>query len=332
MKESNHVSSLEALNLSQPILKTLDSLGYQKPTPIQEGSIQHILDGHDFLGLAQTGTGKTAAFALPLLSKLDTSSRSPQYLVLCPTRELAIQVAEAFQTYAKNLEGVRVLPVYGGQSMSNQLRGLKRGTQIIVGTPGRVVDHIKRKTLKLEDLKAIVLDEADEMLKMGFSEEIDLILDKAPEEKQTILFSATMPERIKRIAQKHLQNHKEVKIKTKTTTTETIKQLYWEVSGLHKLDALTRILEVEDPQAILIFARTKTATIELADKLKARGYAAQALNEDLQQSARERIIDKLRKGQIDIVTATDVAARGLDVKRISHVINYDVPYLSLIHI
>ena len=316
----------ESLSLSQPLIGALSSLGYETPTPIQSKSIPHILAGEDFMGLAQTGTGKTAAFALPLLERIDVSQRSPQYLILTPTRELAIQVAEAFEGYARNLSGISVLAVYGGQSMSQQLKRLKRGVHIVVGTPGRITDHLRRGTLKLGELKTVVLDEADEMLKMGFADDIELILRKAPATKQTVLFSATMPDRIRKIAQSHLRNPKEIKIQTKTSAGENIEQQYWEVSGLHKLDALTRILEVEQVKGVLIFVRTKNATVELAEKLRVRGFSSEALNGDMRQSARESIVEKLRSGDVDIVIATDVAARGLDVKRISHVVNYDVPH------
>jgi ATP-dependent RNA helicase DeaD len=281
----------------------------------------------DLLGQAQTGTGKTAAFALPLLNKLDLSQRLPQVLVLTPTRELAIQVAEAFQSYSKYLEGFHVLPIYGGQSMVQQLRQLDRGAHVIVGTPGRVMDHLERKSLSLENLKTVVLDEADEMLRMGFIDDVEWILDHTPAERQVALFSATMPEQIRRVANSYLKEPQEVKIKSNTSTVATIRQRYWQVSGLHKLDALTRMLEVEDElDAAIIFVRTKTETVLLAEKLEARGYAAAALNGDLTQPLRERTIEQLKSGKLDIIVATDVAARGIDVPRISHVINYDIPY------
>lgn len=313
------------LGLSDSVLKSVEEIGYESPSPIQQQSIPPLLEGKDILGQAQTGTGKTAAFALPLLSRLNAAKAVPQILVLTPTRELAIQVAEAMQTYSRHIRGFHVLPVYGGQSMSIQLRQLKRGAHVIVGTPGRVMDHIRRKTLKLDDLSGIVLDEADEMLNMGFIEDIEWILEHTPEQRQTALFSATMPNQIKRVAQRYLNNPVEIKIKSKTSTVDTITQRYWQVTGLHKLDALTRMLEVEEFDAILIFVRTKTATMELSEKLQARGYSSAALNGDMNQAARESTVDRLKSGRLDIIVATDVAARGLDVERISHVINYDIP-------
>jgi ATP-dependent RNA helicase DeaD len=318
--------SFHDLALSEPILKVLDVVGYETPSPIQAKMIPYILAGKDVIGQAQTGTGKTAAFALPLLSKIDLNQKQPQVLVLAPTRELAIQVAEAFQRYASQLKGFHVLPIYGGQDYSIQLRQLRRGTHVVVGTPGRVMDHMRRGTLKLSALKCLVLDEADEMLQMGFIDDVEWVLEKTPQDRQIALFSATMPQIIRKIAQKHLRNPQEVTIKVKTVTASTIRQRYWFVSGLHKLDALTRMLEVEPFEGMIIFVRTKTATVELAEKLEARGYSAAAINGDLSQALRERTIDNLKKGRIDILVATDVAARGLDVERISHVINYDIPY------
>ncbi|MBK9130176.1 MAG: DEAD/DEAH box helicase [Gammaproteobacteria bacterium] len=314
------------LALAAPILKAVAEVGYETPSPIQAQTIPPLLAGRDLLGVAQTGTGKTAAFALPLLSRLDLTQRRPQLLVLAPTRELAIQVAEAMQTYARHLPGFHVLPVYGGQGMGAQLRQLDRGVHVVVGTPGRVQDHLRRGTLALNQLKAVVLDEADEMLRMGFIDDVEDILRHAPEGRQVALFSATMPEPIRRVAQTHLKDPVEVRIKAKTTTVTTIRQRYWQVSGTHKLDALTRILEVEDFNALLIFVRTKVATEELAEKLEARGYACAALNGDMNQALREKTIERLKGGALDIVVATDVAARGLDVERISHVVNYDIPY------
>ena len=314
------------LGLAAPVLKTLDAIGYETPSPIQAASIPHLLEGKDLLGVAQTGTGKTAAFALPLLSRLDLHSRNTQLLILAPTRELAIQVAEACQTYARNLPDFHVLPIYGGQAYDSQLRQLRRGAQVVVGTPGRVMDHMRRGSLKLDNLQALVLDEADEMLRMGFIDDVEWVLQHTPDTRQIALFSATMPEQIKRVAKTHLNQPAEVRIKSKTATATTITQKYWRVSGLHKLDALTRILEMQSFDAMLVFVRTKSATVELAEKLAARGYACEALNGDISQSLRERTIDKLKKGQIDILVATDVVARGLDVERISHVLNYDIPY------
>jgi len=321
------IDSFAQLELAAPLLKALAELCYETPTPIQAACIPHLLAGKDLLGQAQTGTGKTAAFALPLLNGLDLGQRRPQGLVLTPTRELAIQVAEAFQTYARHLPGFHVLPIYGGQSMVQQLRQLDRGVHLVVGTPGRVMDHLERKSLSLDGLKTLVLDEADEMLRMGFIDDVEWILEHTPATRQTALFSATMPEPIRRVAHKHLRQPQEVKIRSSTSTVLTTHQRYWQVSGLHKLDALTRILEVEDDlDAAIIFVRTKTETVILAEKLEARGYAVAALNGDMTQPLRERAIEQLKNGQLDIVVATDVAARGLDVARISHVINYDIPY------
>lgn len=319
-------ASFDDLGLSAPILKAVKDVGYEQASPIQIASIPVLLTGKDIIGQAQTGTGKTAAFALPLLSKIDVKSKHTQLLVLAPTRELAIQVAEACQSYAKHLSGFNVLPIYGGQSYDIQLRQLKRGAQVVVGTPGRVMDHIRRKTLKLDNLTTLVLDEADEMLRMGFIDDVEWVLEHTPQDRQIALFSATMPREIKKVAEKHLSTPEHIKIESKTSTAKTIHQRFWPVSGLHKLDALTRILESETYDGVIIFVRTKMATIEIADKLNARGFNAEALNGDIQQSARERIVSKLKSGKVDILLATDVAARGLDVERISHVINYDIPY------
>ncbi|MBE2295755.1 MAG: DEAD/DEAH box helicase [Phycisphaerales bacterium] len=323
---SSSITQFEQLALSAPLLQRLQDLGYEAPTPIQAATIPYLLDGHDLLGQAQTGTGKTAAFALPILHKLDLTERRPQALVLTPTRELAIQVAEAFQGYAHHLPGFHVLPIYGGQSMSNQLRQLRRGVHVVVGTPGRIMDHLRRESLPLEGLRTLVLDEADEMLRMGFIEDVEWILEQTPPERQTALFSATMPEPIRRVAHHHLRDPQEVRIETRTATVTSIRQRYWQVSGLHKLDALTRILEVEEVDAALVFVRTKTAATELAERLEARGYASAALQGDMSQALRERTVEQLKNNSLDIVVATDVAARGLDVPRISHVINYDIPY------
>ena len=324
---SEHESSVKfnSFGLSKALIKVLDEVGYETPSAIQEQCIPHLLNGHDIIGQAQTGTGKTAAFALPLIDRIDLDNNQVQLLVLTPTRELAIQVSEAIQTYARHLKGFHVLPIYGGQSYDIQLRPLKRGVHAVVGTPGRVMDHLKRGTLKLNSLKALVLDEADEMLRMGFIDDVKWVLEKLPKERQIALFSATMPDVIRRVAEKFLNNPKVVKIKTKTATAQTISQRYWLVSGVNKLDALTRILEVESFEALLIFVRTKTATSDLAEKLSARGFTAEAINGDIAQNQRERIIQQLKNGKIDILIATDVAARGLDVNRISHVINYDIP-------
>ena len=313
------------LPLAPAVLKAVQDVGYETPSPIQAQSIPHLLEGKDLLGLAQTGTGKTAAFALPLLSRIDINRAEPQVLVLAPTRELAIQVAEAFQRYARHLKDFHVLPIYGGQDMRAQLRGLRRGAHVIVGTPGRVMDHLRRESLNLNSLKTVVLDEADEMLRMGFVDDIEWILDHTPQERQVALFSATMPRDIRRIADTHLNDPARVEIKSKTATVDTITQKVWIGSGGHKLEALTRILEVENFDAMIIFVRTRTATTELAEKLEARGFAAAALNGDMGQAHREKVIDRLKRGSLDIAVATDVAARGLDVERMSHVVNYDIP-------
>ncbi|MEO8169375.1 MAG: DEAD/DEAH box helicase, partial [Oxalobacteraceae bacterium] len=314
------------LNLSQPLLRVLQELGYELPSPIQAATIPILLDNRDVLGQAQTGTGKTAAFALPILSRIDLKQSVPQALVLAPTRELAIQVAEAFQRYASHIPGFHVLPIYGGQSYGAQLSALRRGVHVVVGTPGRVIDHLDKGSLDLSKLKTLVLDEADEMLRMGFIDDVERILKETPETRQTALFSATMPSAIKRIAQTYLRNPTEVTIAAKTGTADNIRQRYWLVSGMHKLDALTRILEAETFDGMIIFSRTKLGTEELAGKLQARGFSAAAINGDIQQQQRERTIGQLKSGEIDILVATDVAARGLDVERISHVINYDVPH------
>lgn len=323
---SPNVPTFSELSLSPAVLQALETTGYERPSPIQAQTIPFLLEGRDVIGQAQTGTGKTAAFALPLLSKLDLEQKEPQALVLTPTRELAIQVAEAFQTYASHIKGFHVLPVYGGSDYRGQIQGLRRGAHIVVGTPGRVMDHMRRGTLTLSGMKTLVLDEADEMLRMGFIDDVQWILEQAPEQRQIALFSATMPPPIRKIANQHLHNPEHVSIAMKTVSAETIRQRYWPVRGLNKLDALTRILEAEDFSAMLIFVRTKTLAVELADKLSARGLAASALNGDMSQQLRESTIDKLRNGKLDILVATDVAARGLDVERISHVLNYDIPH------
>ena len=325
MSDNESSVNFNSFGLSDALLKVLEEVGYEVPSAIQEQCITHLLNGHDVIGQAQTGTGKTAAFALPLIDRIDLNNNQVQLLVLVPTRELAIQVSEAIQTYARHLKGFHVLPIYGGQSYDVQLRPLKRGVHAVVGTPGRVMDHLKRGTLKLNSLKALVLDEADEMLKMGFIDDVKWVMEKLPKERQIALFSATIPDVIRRVAEKFLNSPKVVKVKTKTATAQTISQRYWLVGGVHKLDALTRILEVESFDALLIFVRTKTATIDLAEKLSARGFTAEAINGDIAQNQRERIITQLKNGKIDILIATDVAARGLDVDRISHVVNYDIP-------
>jgi ATP-dependent RNA helicase DeaD len=314
------------LNLSDALLRVLKELGYESPSPIQAATIPILLSNRDVLGQAQTGTGKTAAFALPVLARIDIKQTIPQALVLAPTRELAIQVAEAFQRYATYIPGFHVLPIYGGQSYGPQLSALRRGVHVVVGTPGRVIDHLEKNSLDLSQIKTLVLDEADEMLRMGFIDDVETILQKTPASRQTALFSATMPSAIKRIAQTYLRNPAEVTIAAKTGTADNIRQRYWLVSGMHKLDALTRILEAETFDGMIVFARTKLGTEELAGKLQARGFSAAAINGDIVQQQRERTIQQLKDGKIDILVATDVAARGLDVERISHVINYDVPH------
>ncbi len=314
------------LKLSEDVLKAITDIGYETPSPIQAQAIPALLEGKDILGMAQTGTGKTAAFALPALSNADFKQKDPQVLVLAPTRELAIQVAEAFQGFAHHMKGFHVLPIYGGADYGTQIRALKRGVHVVVGTPGRVMDHIRKGTLKLGGLKLMVLDEADEMLRMGFIDDVEWILEQTPKTRQIALFSATMPKEVHRIAKRYLDDPVEVIIKQKTATATTIKQKYLMVSGGHKLDALTRILEAEEKMdGSIIFVRTKTATVDLAERLEARGHAAAALNGDIAQNQRERIVDQLKKGKIDILVATDVVARGLDVPRISHVFNYDIP-------
>jgi len=325
---ASKITSFSEMAIAKGVLQAIEEIGYEQPTPIQAASIPPLLVGDDLIGMAQTGTGKTAAFALPLLSNIDLGKKLPQVLVLTRTRELTIQVAEAFQRYASKLKGFHVLPIYGGQEYGTQLRQLKRGAHVVVGTPGRVMDHLRRKSLNLGEISSLVLDEADEMLRMGFLEDVEWILEHTPEDRQTALFSATMPKEIRKVARKYMKSATEVKIASKTSTGENIEQSYWMVSGTNKLDALTRILEVEPIDAMLIFVRTKTATVELAEKLEARGYPASALNGDMSQQLRERTITRLRNKKLDILVATDVAARGIDVTRISHVLNYDIPHDS----
>ena len=321
-------TSFAHLGLNDSLLRELDRIGYEIPTPIQAQTIPLLLAGRDVLGQAQTGTGKTAAFALPLLCNIDFKLKSPQVLVLAPTRELAIQVAEAFKTYAARIKPFHVVPIYGGQEYGTQIRALQRGVQVVVGTPGRVMDHIRRGNLRLDGLKTLVLDEADEMLRMGFIEDVEWVLERIPEQRQIALFSATLPKPVRAIATRYQRDPAEISIQQRASAAETIRQRYWPVSGTHKLDALTRILEAEAFSAMLVFVRTKTATLELAEKLDARGYRSAALNGDIAQKQREQIIERLKAGKLDIVVATDVAARGLDVEIISHVINYDIPHDS----
>jgi len=320
-------SSFSELGLTQPILDALADVGYESPSPIQAACIPPLLAGRDLLGEAQTGTGKTAAFALPTLARVDLELRSPQVLVLTPTRELAIQVAEAYRRYARQLENFQVLPIYGGQSIIVQLRQLDRGAHVIVGTPGRILDHLERGSLVLDQLRTVVLDEADEMLRMGFIDDVEDIIEQLPSNRQTALFSATIPDPIRFVAHQYMREPEEVRIEAATATVAAITQRYWQARGVDKLEALTRILEIEDDlDAAIVFVRTKVAAEELADKLAARGYAAAALQGDMPQGMRERVIEQLKAENLDIIVATDVAARGIDVQRVTHVINYDMPY------
>jgi ATP-dependent RNA helicase DeaD len=314
------------LALPAGILSCLEEVGYTIPSPIQLKSIPVILKGRDIIGQAQTGTGKTAAFALPILSKLDMKSKSTQVLVLAPTRELCIQVCESFKKYASHLKGVKIISIYGGQNYQTQFRSLDQNPQVVVGTPGRIMDHLRRGSLDISNLTTMVLDEADEMLRMGFAEDVEWILEKTPKAKQTILFSATMPPQIRKLANTYLNKPEEITINSKTETTKTIHQQYWIVQDVHKLDGLTRILESIKYDAVLVFVKTKNQTTELAERLKDRGFIAVALNGDIAQKQREQTISQLKRGQINILIATDVAARGLDIDRIDYVINYDAPY------
>lgn len=317
--------SFADLNLSEPTLKAVQELGYENPSPIQAATIPLIMNNQDIIGQAQTGTGKTAAFALPVLSQIDLKQKLPQVIVMCPTRELAIQVSEAFQAYARHIPGFHVMPIYGGQAYGQQISALKRGVHVVVGTPGRVLDHLDKGTLKLTGIKTLILDEADEMLRMGFIEDIETIMEAAPEECQKTMFSATMPAPIAKIARKYLQDPEEVKIASKTSTVERIDQQFLMLRNNQKLDALTRILEAEEYDGCIIFVRTRSLTTELSEKLEARGHAVAPINGDMNQAAREQTIRRLKSGKLDIVIATDVAARGLDVERISLVVNYDIP-------
>jgi ATP-dependent RNA helicase DeaD len=317
--------SFADLQIHPKVLQAVADVGYESPSPIQAATIPAMLAGSDVVGLAQTGTGKTAAFAIPVLSKIDTTSRNTQALVLAPTRELALQVAEAFSRYGAHL-AVNVLPIYGGSPYGPQMAGLRRGAHIVVGTPGRVIDHLDKGSLDLSHLDYLVLDEADEMLQMGFAEDVERILEGTPEYKQVALFSATMPPAIRKITSKYLHDPVQVKVESKTATADNIVQRYIQVSGNRKMDALTRLLEVEPFEAMIVFVRTKQATEEVAEKLRARGFSAAAINGDIAQAVRERTIASLKDGKLDILVATDVAARGLDVDRISHVLNYDIPH------
>jgi len=313
------------LGLNTSIIEALNDLGYEKPSPIQAECIPHLLSGRDVLGMAQTGSGKTAAFSLPLLNNLDAALKAPQILVLAPTRELAVQVAEAMTDFSKHMQGVNVVALYGGQRYDVQLRALRQGPQIVVGTPGRLLDHLKRGTLNLSSLKGLVLDEADEMLRMGFIEDVETIMAQIPAEHQTALFSATMPEAIRRITRRFMKEPQEVRIQSSVTTRPDISQSYWSVYGMRKNEALVRFLEAEDFDAAIIFVRTKNATLEVAEALERSGYNSAALNGDMNQALREQTLERLKDGRLDILIATDVAARGLDVERISLVVNYDIP-------
>ena len=314
-------TSFADLGLSAPIISALTDLGYEKPSPIQAECIPHLLNGRDVLGMAQTGSGKTAAFSLPLLHNLKAELKSPQILVLAPTRELAVQVAEAMTDFAKHMNGVNVVALYGGQRYDVQLRALRQGPQVVVGTPGRLLDHLKRGTLNLSNLSGLVLDEADEMLRMGFIEDVETIMAEIPAEHQTALFSATMPEAIRRITRRFMKDPQEVRIQSSVTTRPDISQSYWTVQGMRKNEALVRFLEAEDFDAAIIFVRTKNATLEVAEALERSGYSSAALNGDMNQALREQTLERLKSGRLDILIATDVAARGLDVERISLVVN-----------
>ena len=328
MFDSDITGSFADLGLPAPLLQALTKVGYETPSPIQAAAIPPLMAGRDLIGQAQTGTGKTAAFALPLLARIDTRVQRPQALVLTPTRELAIQVAEALQTYAHFLKGFHVLPIYGGQEMGGQLRRLKQGVQVVVGTPGRILDHLRRKSLDLSGLNLLVLDEADEMLRMGFIDDVETILSHTSGRQQTALFSATLPGPIRQVADRFLREPERIHIKGRAVTVDTVEQRYWMVNHREKLDALTRLLEFEEMDAAIIFVRTRETTVQLAEKISARGYSCAAINGDMSQAQREAAVRRLKSGATDILVATDVAARGLDVERISHVINYDIPYDS----
>ena len=324
-KREKPENGFEKLGLPDAVVEAVKRVGFEQPSPIQAQTIPLLMQGRDVVGLAQTGTGKTAAFALPVLSQIDPDKRYPQALVLAPTRELALQVSDSFQSFADHLGGVHILPIYGGQAYGIQLSGLRRGAQVIVGTPGRVIDHLEKGSLDISNLEFLVLDEADEMLNMGFQEDVERILEDTPETKQVALFSATMPNAIRRISRDYLNNPEEVTVKSETRTNTNITQRYLFTAHRNKLDAITRILEVTEFEAMIVFVRTKNETEEIAEKLRARGFSAAAINGDIAQQQRERTVDQLRDGRLDILVATDVAARGLDVERISHVLNYDIP-------
>ena len=325
---SSSTSGFARFGFAPEVLGALDAIGYSEPSPIQQASIPELLLGRDLVGQAQTGTGKTAAFALPVLARIDPSQRKPQVLVLAPTRELALQVAAAFNSYAAQLPSVRTVAVYGGADFRDQIHQLKRGAQIVVGTPGRVMDHMRQGTLDLSELRTLVLDEADEMLRMGFIDDVEWVLEQLPEQRQVVLFSATMPAEIRRISQQYLSSPAEITIRTKAADAGRIRQRYLVVQGPHKLPALERVLESEGGEGVIIFARTKAITLTVAESLEAHGYDVAVLNGDVPQAQRERTIERLKSGQVDVLVATDVAARGLDVDRIGLVINYDIPFDS----
>lgn len=325
-EDTGSTQGFENLGLPSEVLSAIQKVGFETPSPIQSQTIPVLMQGRDVVGLAQTGTGKTAAFALPILARIDASVRAPQALVLAPTRELALQVADSFQSFADHLGRLNVLPIYGGQAYGIQLSGLRRGAHIVVGTPGRVIDHLEKGSLDISGLRFLVLDEADEMLNMGFQEDVERILEDTPDVKQVALFSATMPNGIRRLSKQYLNDPAEITVKSETRTNTNITQRYLSVAHRNKLDALTRILEVTEFEAMIMFVRTKHETEELAEKLRARGFSAAAINGDIAQAQRERTVDQLKDGRLDILVATDVAARGLDVERISHVLNYDIPH------
>jgi ATP-dependent RNA helicase DeaD len=327
-ESSSSSSGFARFGFAPEVLAALDAIGYSEPSPIQQAAIPELLLGRDLVGQAQTGTGKTAAFALPVLARIDPSQRKPQVLVLAPTRELALQVAAAFNSYAAQLPSVRTVAVYGGADFRDQIHQLKRGAQIVVGTPGRVMDHMRQGTLDLSELRTLVLDEADEMLRMGFIDDVEWVLEQLPEQRQVVLFSATMPAEIRRISQQYLSSPAEITIRTKAADAGRIRQRYLVVQGPHKLPALERVLESEGGEGVIIFARTKAITLTVAESLEAHGYDVAVLNGDVPQAQRERTIERLKSGQVDVLVATDVAARGLDVDRIGLVINYDIPFDS----
>ncbi|PSJ40327.1 ATP-dependent RNA helicase [Zobellella endophytica] len=326
MTNTSSVLGFADLGLAPAVLQALTDAGYEQPSAIQAAAIPTLLTGRDVLGLAQTGTGKTAAFALPMLSRITGGNAQPQVLVLAPTRELAIQVAESFEGYAKYQKDIRILSIYGGQAYDSQIRALKRGVDIIVGTPGRVMDHMRRGTLKLDNLQALVLDEADEMLRMGFIDDVEWILEHTPESRQIALFSATMPPVIQRVAQKYLKDPQEVRIANKTRTNASIRQRYWFVRGMSKHEALCRLVETEEMDAMLVFVRTRKDAEDLAEMMVREGHACEALHGDIPQKLREKVVDRLKNGRLNVLVATDVVARGLDVERISHVVNFDMPH------